>query len=122
MFSLSGHYCPSSSTSPIPCPPGTNSTKTGLKRQSQCSQCPQGYYCPSSGTIIAVNSCIQGFYCPTGTVIPSKVCPIGSYCPEGSSIPSICASGKYQDEVQQENCKVIIFLNIFNYYNYFNLS
>lgn len=107
-ISLPGHYCPANSFAPIPCPTGTNSSKQGLKSAGQCSLCPEGFYCPSSGTVLAVKLCTTGFYCPAGTSTPTKVCPVGSFCPQGSSFPSTCFAGTYQDELQQGNCRVSI--------------
>lgn len=37
-----GHYCPTGTTTPIPCGAGAFSNVTGL---STCHQCPAGYYC-----------------------------------------------------------------------------
>ena len=34
-----GHYCPEGSVSPLQCPPGTNSSSTGLTNHTQCPPC-----------------------------------------------------------------------------------
>jgi hypothetical protein len=92
-----GHYCPSGSSSPLPCLAGTNSTSFGLGRCCDCPACTAGFYCPDSGTALAIYKCNMGFYCPNGTVTPSLRCPSGSFCSIGSSAPSPCAAGYYQD-------------------------
>lgn len=37
-----GHYCPSGSVSPVPCPPGTYTLQNGA---TECNICPAGKYC-----------------------------------------------------------------------------
>ena len=110
-----GHYCPRGSRSPIQCPPGTNSSMTGLVNITQCGSCTKGYYCPLNGTVFATRKCIAGYYCPSGTANLGNnlqlLCPTGSYCPYGSSSPISCAAGTYNNERFQSSCKVnmIIF-------------
>ena len=107
-----GHYCPIGSASPIPCPVGTNSSSRGLLKESDCPSCVGGYYCNNTGTILAVNKCVEGYFCPPGTVDPVNVetdlsCPRGSYCALGSWKPVECDAGYYQDNTGQSSCKVL---------------
>lgn len=62
-----GHYCPAGSSAPIQCPVGTNSSSTGLTKESDCPPCRGGYYCPLNATIWAVQKCPLGYFCPPGT-------------------------------------------------------
>ena len=105
-----GHYCPVGSDSPVQCPPGTNSSSTGLANVTNCPLCISGYYCPLNGTVYATRKCLPGYYCPSGTSMvghhPSNVCPTGTACPTGSSHPTICSAGTYQDALEQPSCKV----------------
>ncbi|XP_077985306.1 uncharacterized protein LOC144439946 [Glandiceps talaboti] len=72
----SGFYCPRGSWEPLTCTNGTFQPHSG---QSECGQCPAGFYCdPLNGTIS--NPCPQGYYCPPGTAIgDAKACPAGTY-------------------------------------------
>ena len=104
-----GHYCPVGSSSPVQCPPGTNTSSWGLSEVGDCQACVKGYYCPLNGTVVATRQCLAGYYCPSGTSNPtdfdSLVCPTGSYCPVGSDYPIPCWAGSYQDERGNDTCK-----------------
>lgn len=58
-----GHFCPSGTSHPQPCPPGSYSNLTG---QASCFPCPAGYYCPENITTYSGHPCPAGFYCPRG--------------------------------------------------------
>jgi hypothetical protein len=104
-----GHYCPRGSESPVQCPPGTNSSSTGLVNITNCPACVEGFYCPHNGTVVAVRKCLAGYFCPPGTANVGNVthlkCPIGAHCPIGSSVPTVCPAGEYQDQIGQATCK-----------------
>ena len=40
-----GHFCVQGSSAPVPCADGTYTTRTGLKSQAECSDCPAGSWC-----------------------------------------------------------------------------
>jgi hypothetical protein len=105
-----GHFCPKGSAAPTPCPPGTNSSSTGISAAEGCASCLKGYYCPQSGTIQATQLCLAGYFCPGGVANPaandSFVCPVGFMCPLGSDFPIPCASGTYQDQRGNDTCKM----------------
>lgn len=44
-----GHFCPSGTGYPVPCPPGSFSTIVGLEAEEQCQPCPAGRYCSGAG-------------------------------------------------------------------------
>lgn len=97
-----GFFCVSGSTIPQPCPLGTYSNSTGLRRSTDCTPCPGGYYCDGIGMTKPTDVCDAGFYCRQKqyTSAPPDtpnggVCPKGGYCPAGSAIPSPCDPGKY---------------------------
>ena len=103
-----GHYCPEGSVAPIQCPPGTNSSSTGLTKVSDCPPCTKGFYCPLNGTVYATRKCLSTYYCPagTGSLDDTLLCPVGAHCPFGSNAPVLCSPGTYQDEKAQATCKV----------------
>ena len=112
-----GHYCPSASYRPIPCPAGTygNDGVTSYKSLSNCRTCRAGRYCSEEASLQSVidgQLCEAGFFCSQGSNSsrPNEVpffnvdskrwegnakCPIGYYCPEGSSQPVPCPMGTY---------------------------
>lgn len=97
-----GFFCVSGSTFPQPCPLGTYGNSTTLRRSTDCTPCPGGYYCDGIGRTEPTDVCDAGFYCrekaftsappdgPTG-----GVCPKGGYCPPGTAFPLSCDPGMY---------------------------
>jgi hypothetical protein len=97
-----GSFCVSGSTRPQPCPQGTYGNSTGLRRSTDCTPCPGGYYCDGIGRTEPADVCDAGFYCrekaytsapPEG--LTGGVCPAGGYCPPASAIATPCPLGKY---------------------------
>ena len=97
-----GYFCVSGSTFPQPCPLGTYGNSTNLRRSSDCTPCPGGYYCDGIGRTEPTDVCDAGFYCrekaytsapPEGAT--GGVCPVGGYCPPGTAFPESCDPGKY---------------------------
>lgn len=67
---------------------------------SQCTECPEGFYCPENSTDYASNPCPAGYYCPNGTLFDTQYpCDIGYYNPNTGqkSIQNClpCPAGKY---------------------------
>lgn len=72
-----GYKCSGSSGAPEPCIPGTFQDKEG---QTNCTQCPIGYYCVNSTTINPIE-CQAGRVCDRrGLISPSTLCPYGWIC------------------------------------------
>ena len=69
-----GHYTPSGSAQPIPCPLGKFNRQ---KRQGECTECTKGYYCPERG-MTDNKWCTPGHFCPPGSVLPTR-CPTGTF-------------------------------------------
>ncbi|XP_069599133.1 uncharacterized protein K04H4.2-like [Ranitomeya imitator] len=70
-----GHFCPQGSHIPHPCPAGTFSQ---YLRQSSCSACPEGFYCPVQST--NTSTCPEGYYCPRKTEFAEQhPCPLGTF-------------------------------------------
>ena len=97
-----GYFCVSGSTFAQPCPLGTYSNSTNLRRATDCTPCPGGYYCDGIGRTSPTDVCDAGFYCrekaytsapPDG--LTGGLCPAGGYCPPGSATASSCVVGKY---------------------------
>lgn len=71
------HYCPSGTSTPLPCPAGSYNNVTG---QANCTICPEGYYCPEKTETYEVYQCPAGHYCPNGTEHAYQYpCPRGYY-------------------------------------------
>ncbi|RUS80253.1 hypothetical protein EGW08_011982, partial [Elysia chlorotica] len=96
-----GHYCPlmTPAVDRYPCEPGTFTSRSDLKMQSECSICTQGYYC-IGGQAAETDVCPPGYYCPNGTAHWSDYgCPNGTYNPtygmweEGQCLN--CTQGHY---------------------------
>ncbi|XP_072312986.1 uncharacterized protein [Eucyclogobius newberryi] len=112
-----GFFCPRGTPAPLPCPPGTFSSATGIAHQYNCTTCLPGYYCQGEGTV-QPNLCPAGHYCPPGLTLGTEfpcppgtvqkrlgamsphncmACPPGMFCSEyGLSEPSgLCDPGYF---------------------------
>ena len=45
-----------------PCPVGTIGSRTGLATESECTQCPGGFYCETAGRATTTGKCREGRY------------------------------------------------------------
>lgn len=79
-----GYFCVSGSITPQPCPLGTYSNSTGLRRSTDCTPCPGGQYCDGIGRTEPAGLCDPGFYCreKAYTSAPPDG-PTGGLCPAG---------------------------------------
>lgn len=95
-----GHACPTGTTSPQPCPPGTVGNMTGL---GTCNACPGGFHCPepSAGAPnVTPKMCPQGYFCPGGNAGGHEnPCPSGTFSnSSGLNSPAqcnVCIPGSY---------------------------
>ena len=56
-----GFYCPEGTGYDTqPCPVGTIGNRTGLANESECTQCPGGFYCETSGRPTVTGLCKRG--------------------------------------------------------------
>ncbi|XP_069122179.1 multiple epidermal growth factor-like domains protein 6 [Argopecten irradians] len=104
-----GSYCPLGSDQPIPCAAGSFSNVTGLTAQSECTNCTDGFYCPTAGMTETTLQCWGGYYCPTGMAVPNPgayICPMGMHCPNGSEIYKECPDGFYTNYTGASSCDV----------------
>ena len=70
-----GFHCPTGSSWPQPCLPGTYTNASG---QATCLDCPAGFYC--SGNTTTPSECPSGFYCPLNTPYAfDNACPAGTF-------------------------------------------
>ncbi|KAK2153850.1 hypothetical protein LSH36_283g03036, partial [Paralvinella palmiformis] len=65
-----GHYCPTGSEEPIPCPPGTYGFSWRLSSEDLCTPCGAGKYCPSQNMTADGSDCWPGYYCRSGSPVP----------------------------------------------------
>ena len=108
------HFCPTGTSEPQSCEPGTYMPKKGAEK---CWSCPAGYFCPSNQSDYLSFPCPFGHFCPNGTQYPTQYrcpagtfnnknrsktvedctpCPGGFYCEgEGLTKPSGVCSGGY---------------------------
>ena len=86
-----GYFCPNGSSLPSPCKAGLFQPSYG---QSECIECPEGYYCDPAET--ADNNTVYDSLPKMGTVLPA-LCPIGHVCPSGTrfAIQNPCPRGTY---------------------------
>ena len=62
-----GFYCPPlTGTDMEPCPTGTYNPITGLRNESECTQCDGGAYCLTQGLSSPTGNCSAGYYCTSG--------------------------------------------------------
>ena len=108
-----GYFCPTDTISPQQCLAGTYSTSHLNYVGTQCTNCWQGYFCPSNAQPTYPHSpthkCNPGFYCPKdqklSTASPAThKCPLGHYCPLGTSKEIACAPGTWNNQLQQSTC------------------
>ncbi len=97
-----GHYCPEGSGGGIPCPSSTFSSARGLTTESDCTPCPPGMHCNTSGLIAPSGVCDSGYFCIGGALfgnpndgITGDACPVGHFCDAGTATPIPCESGTY---------------------------
>ena len=70
------HYCPTGTINPQPCDAGSYNPSP---RQSNCLECPQGFFCPPNSTTFTETPCPVGYYCVNGTGYGSQFpCPAGT--------------------------------------------
>lgn len=56
-----GFYCPEGTGYDTqPCPVGTIGNRTALANESECTQCPGGFYCETAGRATATGKCQEG--------------------------------------------------------------
>ena len=92
-----GTYCDGGLSAAVNCPVGTYSVSTGLKADTECYDCIEGFYCDVAGlSSLAAKKCPVGYYCPRGTSNPNaNECEAGYMCPEGSHEQIKCEAGTY---------------------------
>jgi hypothetical protein len=90
-----GHYCPSGSRYPIPCPRGKVRDTVGGQTLSDCVDLTTvGRYADVTGSytsIVADNICSPGYKCPAGAT---------------SKFAEPCPPGQYQDQPGQATCNL----------------
>eukprot|EP01012_Entosiphon_sulcatum_P020572 TRINITY_DN2549_c0_g1_i18.p1 TRINITY_DN2549_c0_g1~~TRINITY_DN2549_c0_g1_i18.p1 ORF type:complete len:7257 (+),score=712.60 TRINITY_DN2549_c0_g1_i18:702-21773(+) len=103
-----GHYCPTGTAQPYPCPGGTYRDQMNASSVDECFPCQCGAYCPAGANLPVAcpegafceahakntSICPGGQYCPLGSCTPVD-CPPGSYCPPASPFPFECTNGTY---------------------------
>ncbi|EDO27560.1 predicted protein, partial [Nematostella vectensis] len=111
-----GKHCPTGSSEPKDCAPGTFRQNTKLRKEQDCWPCKGGKYCEGHGAkeFPSSNSgdCAAGFYCVQGVNTPRPstnfsgiggVCPPGAYCPLGTAEPIGCPNGTFSNVSQLES-------------------
>lgn len=108
-----GHYCPMGSSVQVRCSKGTYNS---FEQQTNCIECPAGYYCDTNATAPAI--CPLRYYCPNGTVEP-VFCPNGTYGHqvglEDASQCAACSAGSYCiDGTLTADCAAGFYCSLYN--------
>jgi hypothetical protein len=69
------NYCPIATTVPVPCGERYYSSQEGLSEQSQCAECPAGWYCQEAQTVEPI------------------ACPVGEH---SAKLAAACTVGHFQ--------------------------
>jgi len=92
-----GHYCPTGSSFPVPCPAGTYQDTLG---QWECKSCDIYKYCGRIGLTVPEGPCALGYECLGGAIyakpndyMTGQPCDKGTYCQGGKSTK--CPGGYY---------------------------
>ena len=91
-------YCPSGNTDKVSCGVGKYSVSMlSSTLNSDCQDCPPGFFCTNVLADAKFQSCPQGYICAAGssTATGSAQCLEGFYCPAGSAAMIPCTPGKY---------------------------
>ena len=108
-----GKYCPQGTGASIPsCPVGRYGRTVMLEAVDDCTSCPAGASCSSTGLPAPDGGCSTGYYCPQGSLsifgqtvyATSNQCPKGYYCPENSVEGIPCPIGTYNPAVGASTC------------------
>ncbi|KAL8270980.1 hypothetical protein Esti_005101 [Eimeria stiedai] len=110
-----GHYCPLESSEARPCPVGTFRASTGAAAEQECSLCPVGRYCATSGITEPTGLCAAGTLCLEGASnaaprdgLTGIICPAYGYCPQGATHVEACPAGQfnpYEGGTSQSDCR-----------------
>ncbi|XP_034024624.1 signal peptide, CUB and EGF-like domain-containing protein 3 [Thalassophryne amazonica] len=100
-----GFYCIEGSIFPSPCPTGSVGPSAGRTSLNDCSPCPAGSFCNSTGLTEPSGPCSPGHFCTLGSVEAAPVsqrygdvCTTGHFCPQGSGSPQSCPAGSFLPE------------------------
>ena len=103
-----GFYCPAQTGMSLqPCPVGTFSSSTGLKEESQCTNCTGGFYCAVQNLTAVSGPCEPGYYCRSGSSdsmptlssgADAGPCPVGHYCEQQTQDPQPCPAGSFNNQ------------------------
>jgi hypothetical protein len=100
-----GHYCPSGSGLPTPCPPGRFNSHTGRTSPGECDICSPGFFCAGLGNSKPSGPCEAGYYCPAGSTSSQEIeSPPGKFSLAIASVPSECLPGFYNSMFGQDSC------------------
>lgn len=94
-----GFYCPAGSIEPLPCGPGNFSA---AEKQSECSVCSPGNYCPFDGVAGTTRetTCPAGHECNENGMAAPDPCDLGTHQNStGARTCDACPPGSYCDEV-----------------------
>ena len=100
-----GHYCPSGSGLPTPCPAGRYNSRTGRSSPGECDICSPGSYCAGLGNSKPTGPCEAGYFCPAGSTSSQEFeSPPGKFSLAIASTTSECLPGFYNSMYGQKSC------------------
>ena len=99
-----GHYCPVGNIVPTKCPLGTYNPYVNKDDESDCLDCPPGYYCGQTGLVTFTTPCQEGYYC-NGSAYRGdwEICPAGYFCPTQTGLPQPCPPGSFSPKMGLSN-------------------
>lgn len=111
-----GLYCERGSVQGTKCPPGTYNNVTGLRNETECQDCPPGYFCQEEGLEVPSGKCSERYYCKGRAILPNPsmksygdICPAGSYCPVGTHTPFLCPIGTYLNTTGASSVSMCVY-------------
>ena len=92
-----GRFCPNGGSG-YPCPIGTYSNKTGLRKVSECTLCDPGMFCNTTGLLAPAGPCAAGFQCVRGAMTSEPTGPL--YMVSDANGSSVCSDDGFAVCVQ----------------------
>ena len=101
-----GGYCPRGAAIPLPCKPGSFSSRKDLSLASECEPCPVGHACTSGATEPA--PCSPGSIAPAVGLGSCEPCQPGTFQPDLGGVSCLgCGAGNYSANILScEPCQV----------------
>ena len=99
-----GFYCPSGTTTPLPCVAGTFGAREGLIDEGCSGSCLAGHYCPPGSVAPDATACASGFASAQPSS-PCAVCALNTFSgPPPSSTCTPCPPASFAPSQGMQSC------------------